>query len=77
MSNIINFNQAVKEKQDQESGVFAVRDDEGELKDMTEWTGSDWEVLVEDCFATLSASTGIPKWDIFADFMRNVLEVEP
>ena len=76
MAEIISINKIRNEKEDEENNVFAIRHDDGELKDMTEWTGDDWKTLIDGAFAMMEAQTGIDRWDIFADFIADVLGME-
>ena len=69
MADIISFN----EVKDREDGVFAIREDDGELKPMEEWEGSDWKTFFEGPMASIGKMIGCSPWDVFAEFMAGIL----
>jgi len=66
MAEIINFSKAVNERRD--------REEERDLKDVTEFTGEDWRALFEDVFTPMSELTGCSVYDLIADFIKMLLE---
>ena len=69
MAEIIGINQIRDEKEN----VFAIRQEDGELKPLEEWDGVDWEELVEGPFVMMANSFGVSKWDVFAQFISQIL----
>ena len=74
MAEIISFNKAVNEQRDRENGVFSIREEDGDLKDITEWTGEDWRALIEGVFTPMSEIAGCSAYDLLADFIGMILE---
>jgi len=72
MDNIISFEQ-IKDEQD---GIFSIRNENGELKDIMDWEGQDWEYVIEDAFAFMAHEYGCSKYDILADFIHQILSLE-
>ena len=75
MAEIISFDKIRNEQEDKENGFFAIRQEDGALKDVTLWDGGDWQTLVDGVFGAMETQTGVSRWDILADFMRSVLNV--
>ena len=73
MAEIISFNKTLQEQQDEENGVFAVREDDGSLKDIAQWDGDDWQALFEGVFIPMSREMRCSVYDLIADFMQTVL----
>lgn len=69
MAEIINF----KEARDEQEEVFAIRQDDGELKPMEEWSGEDWKNLFEGPMTIMAQQANSTPWDMFAMFMSSVL----
>ena len=69
MAEIIQFNQ-----ESDDLTAFKIEDDNGELKPMEEWTGDDWERLIEEAMTSIGTQMGISKWDAFAQFMKTLFE---
>ena len=74
MAEIISLAKVIQEQEDRDNGVFAIREDDGELKNLEDWSGEEWEELVDGVFANMANRYGVTKWDIFADFMCSVLQ---
>ena len=66
--NIINFGEAKEEME-----TFKIANDDGDLKPMEEWSGEDWERLVEEAMESIGTQMGVSKWDAFAQFMSTIL----
>lgn len=73
MAEIINLNKINQQKKDEDNGIFAIRKDDGDLKNLEDWNGEEWESLFQ-VFEAMAERMDISPWDIFADFMRSVLE---
>ena len=76
MGKVISFNKAVKEREDEENRVFAPRKDEGELKDILDWEGQDWEALFEAVFVPIAHQKNISPFDLLAEFIHAILTME-
>lgn len=74
MAEIISFSRAANEQRDRENGVFSVREEDGQLKDITDWSGEDWKALFEEVFVPMSETTGCTAFDLLADFIRALLD---
>ena len=70
MADIINF----KEARDKEEGVFAIREDDGELKPMEQWTGEDWETFFTGPMTAIAQQIHVSPWEVFAEFMTGILD---
>lgn len=69
MADIINF----KEARDEKEEVFAIREDDGELKPMEEWDGQDWQELFEGPMTFMAQKANTSPWVMFAMFMSSIL----
>ena len=69
MADIINF----REAKDKEEEIFAIRQEDGDLKPMEEWEGKDWEALFEGPMTVMANAAGVSPWDMFAEFMSGIL----
>ena len=64
---------SIAQVKDEQEGVFAIRGEDGELKDVLDYTGDDWANLIEGCFANIAKEFQCSKYDILADFMHQIL----
>ena len=69
MAEIINF----REAKDRQEEVFAIRQDDGNLKPMEEWDGEDWKALFEGPITFMAETANMTPWDMFAQFMSSIL----
>ena len=68
MENIIDFNKAKEEMQG-----FSITDENGDLKPMEEWNGTDWQEFIEIAMTNIGEQMGQTKWEAFASFMKTIL----
>ena len=73
MGEIISFSRAAAEQKDEEDGVYAVREDDGGLKDIADWDATDWQGLFEEVFFPIVRDTGVSIYELIADFMGRLL----
>ena len=76
MAEIISFTKAKLEKQDDDEGVFTVREDDGEMKDIIDWGAEDWQNLFETVFFPVAKEYNVSIYEIIADFMHTILTLE-
>ena len=72
MAAIININQI----RDEEEGVFCIRDEDGDMKNLQDWNAEDWEQLIDGAFVMMAKEYGCSKYDLLADFMHQVISME-
>jgi len=76
MAEIISINKARMEVQDDEDGVYAAREDDGELKDIRDWDADDWQGLFEQVLFPIARESNRSIYDLIADFMHTILSLE-